>query len=364
MSDAWRFVDAGAVDAPVSMGRMPAMAAGLLNGGPQVLMTGVFGRAHFQIGWFEDVDATMDLPAARALGMDVFRRPVWGGGTAFYDTNATALFSFFLPPGGSLDAALDRFRPVMRGALDSIGLHDAAFEGSSDIRWHGRKLGTVIAQDVVGVSVVGGFLNLRRPDMEVYAKIARVPPEKFADKQIKDAVEYVCTPADVRGTDLTYPELRDAVVAAARDIGGIDASPSPFTPEELSGADSFAQTVRSDEWVRRISSNRFREEALTGTRVGFANVKGRKLVRAGVALDDGGRIVRALMAGDMHLSPPDVLDRMASALEGADPGDRADVITRARVVLDAPDVTQPDQAAGITAEDCAEAVLRAAKTAG
>lgn len=365
MTGRWRFVDAGAMDAPVSFGRMPSLAAGVANGGPEVLQVGLFGRSHFQIGWFEDVDAVLDLDAARALGVDVFRRPVWGGGTAFYDSNASAIVSFFARSDrfASTDEALEALRPAIRRALDAVGLAEARFEGSSDIRWKGRKLGTLIAQSVLGTTVVGGFLNLRKPDLVVYEKIARVPPEKFADKQIDDPVAYICTPAEVRGTDLAYEELRDAVAAAARDVAGLDLEPSTFTPEEEQGTAGFAATVGADDWIRRVSSTRFREAAPPGSRVGFANRKARKLVRAGVALDQGNTIVAAMMAGDMHVSPPDAMDRVAAAIVGANAADTAELHARVDAVFAAPDIDQPDAAAGITAGDCVATVLTAAEKA-
>lgn len=365
VSEAWRYIDAGAMDAPVAFGRMPIIAASVLRGGPEVLMTGMFGTGHFQIGWFEDVDAVMDLAAARDRGVQVFRRPVWGGGAAFYDTNASALLSFFIHDDAfaSLDEALEQFRPVMRRALDDLGLAEAAFEGSSDIRWNGRKLGTLISQSVLGVKVVGGFFNLRAPDLETYAAIARVPEEKFKDKIIKDQVAYICTPRDVRGTDLPYGEFRDAVVRAARIDGGLVLDPTGFTAEEDVGTKGFADTVSADDYVRRVSTDRFREGAPAGSRVGFANVKGRKLVRAGVALDDAGVVIAAMMAGDMHVSPPDAMDRVAASFTGAHTDDRADLIARAATVFAEPDVDQPDQAAGITAEDCADALQLAARAA-
>lgn len=358
----WRYVDAGAMDAPVAFGRMPIMAASVVNGGPQVLMTGMFGRGHFQIGWFEDVDAVLDLDAARARGVQVFRRPVWGGGTAFYDTNASALLSFFIRDDAfaTLDEALLRFRPVMERVLASLGLGACRFEGSSDIRFEGRKLGTLITQAVLGTKVVGGFFNLRKPDLELYAAVARVPEEKFKDKIIKDQVAYICTPADVRGSDLDYEEFRDAVVASAAEL---DLDPAGFTPEEDAGTQGFVDFVSSEDYVRRVSSTRFAAAAPAGCAVGFANVKGKKLVRAGVALDQDGTIARALMAGDMHLSPPEAMDRVAEALVGESVHDRDGLVSVVRAVLEQPDISQPDQAAGITAEDCAEAVLLASKGA-
>ena len=211
---------------------------------------------------------------------------------------------------------------------------------------------------------MGGFLNLKRPDLELYGKVARVPEEKFQDKAIKDQALYICTPTDVRGRELPYEAFRDAVVRASRKTAGLHLEPSAFTPEEEAGTADFVKTVSADDYVRRVSSSRFSEQAPPGTRVGFANVKAKKLVRAGVVLDEGGTIVTAMVAGDMHVSPPDAMDRVAVALTGADAGDREDVVARIRAVFDEPDVDQPDAAAGITSEDVGEAVLRAAKAAG
>ena len=58
-------------------------------------------------------------------------------------------------------------------------LGEARFEGSSDVRWQGRKLGTLISQSVVGTKVVGAHFNLKRPDLELYRTVAKVPEEKI-----------------------------------------------------------------------------------------------------------------------------------------------------------------------------------------
>jgi lipoate-protein ligase A len=366
LTERWRFIDAGAMEAPVAFGRMPFLAGGVAAGGPPVLMTSVWARSHFQIGWFDDIDNVLDLDAARSLGVDVFRRPVWGGGAAFYDTEATALFSWFTHADRfpTLDEALMHFRPAMEAALTDMDLGEARIEGSSDIRWQGRKLGTVITQSVMGTKVVGGFLNLKRPDLELYRKVAHVPEEKFQDKAVKDQTLYICTPTDVRGRALPYEEFRDAVVRASREVAGLHLEPSDFTPEEEAGTADFVKTVSADDYVRRVSTTRFTESAPQGSRVGFANVKAKKLVRAGVALGEDGTILGAMVAGDMHVSPPDAIDRVAAALVGGVADDRDDLLARVRSILEGPDVEQADETAGITAEDCVEAVLRAAKAAG
>jgi len=365
VSDRWRFIDGGAQQAAEAYGRLPAIASSVVQGGPEVLMSMIWAKGHLTVGWFDDVDSAINLEAAREAGVDVFRRPIFGGGTAFYDTEAVAVWSWIMRDDrfGTLDDALMHFRPVMESALASIGLGEAHFEGSSDIRWRDRKLGNCITQAVLGTKIVGGFLNLKRPDLELYRRVARVPEEKFKDKVIKDIVEYICTPTDVRGTPVTYEELRDSVVRASREVAGLELDPSPFSADEQSVTDQFVASVSSDDFIRRISSERFRTEAPAGSRVGFANVKGKKLVRSGVAVDAAGTILRTMVAGDMHTSPPDSMDRVAGALIGGNSADREELIARVRSVFDQPDFVQPDLAAGITPEDVVEAVVRAAKEA-
>ncbi|MGH2727667.1 MAG: lipoate--protein ligase family protein, partial [Actinomycetota bacterium] len=358
MSDRWRFIDVGRTEALAAYGRLPAIAASVVQGGPEVFMTMIWAKGHLTVGWFDDVDSAINLDAAREIGVDVFRRPIWGGGTAFYDTEAVAVWSWIMRDDRfpTLDEALAHFRPVMEHALGSLGLGEAHFEGSSDIRWRDRKLGTCITQAVLGTKVVGGFLNLKRPDLELYRRVARVPEEKFADKVIKDIVEYIVTPDDIRGRSLSYEELRDALTASSRQIAGLELDPSPFTADEAGIVQQFVDSVTTDDFIRRISSERFRAEAPAGTRVGFANVKSKKLVRAGVALAEDGTIERALVAGDMHVSPPEAMDNVAAALIGADVADHEDLLARAGGVF--VDVVQPDAAAGITPADIVEAVLK------
>jgi hypothetical protein len=70
------------------------------------------------------------------------------------------------------------------------------------------------------------------------------------------------------------------------------------------------------------------------------------------------------MAGDMHASPPDVLDRVAEALVGGTVADEDDRRRRIASVFDAPDVHQADQMMGVTTDDLAKAVDKALVDAG
>ncbi len=346
---------------------MPVLVRSVAMSGEPIAQTSVWGSTHLNVGWFDDVDSTLDLARCTELGIDVVRRQVYGGGTVYYERECSMMWGFLLPKGyaADLDSELRRFQTVLMDALDRVGLGDVEFEGSSDLRWHGRKLGALSAQDVVGCDSVGGFLNLRRPDLTTYLQVVRIPDDKFKDKVVKDMSEYVCDAEQVAGRPVTYEALRDALVGSMADAG-IELAPSGLNDGEQKGFAKISRKIGSDDVIRRVSSERFAATAPAGSRVGLANHKGRKLCRAGVALGGDGALAAVMMAGDMHVSPPDTLDRVATALTGADAADEAALRTRIASVFEGGDVVQADELMGVTTDDLLAAVsgaIRAAATA-
>jgi lipoate---protein ligase len=366
MGERWRYVDCGAVDAFENNAQMAVLSRSVVEQQRPIAQTSVWGATHLNVGWFDDVDATLDLDACRRLGIQVVRRPMAGGGTAFYDRDCAVMWGFFFPKGqghDDLDAELARFQPVILDALGRVGLGEVRFEGSSDLRWRqGRKVGGMSAGDFGAVISVGGFLNTNPPDLDRYLQVVRVPDEKFKDKLVKDMREYVCTASEIRGERLDYTDARDALLAALADAG-IELVAEPLSEPEQGGLAKISGKIAGDEFVRRISSDRFRAAAPSGARVGFGNHKGRKLCRAGVALDGDDRVVAAMMAGDMHVAPPDTLDRVAAALVGAGAGDTVGVRSRIASVFEAADVHQADATMGVTTDDLLHAVTAAVRDA-
>jgi hypothetical protein len=81
-----------------------------------------------------------------------------------------------------------------------------------------------------------------------------------------------------------------------------------------------------------------------------------------VAVDDGGTIVAAMMAGDMHVSPPDTMDRIAAALVGATAADGDDLRARIASIFDGDDIHQAE-AAEVTTDHLLAAVEKAVAAA-
>ena len=66
-----------------------------------------------------------------------------------------------------------------------------------------------------------------------------------------------------------------------------------------------------------------------------------------------------MFAGDMHVGPPDVLDRCAAALVGRGADDGDDLRSRLAAVFEAPDVHQADAIMGVTTDDLLTALTGA-----
>lgn len=349
---------------------MPVLVRSVADRGEPIAQTSVWGETHLNVGWFDDVDSTLDLARCAELGMPVVRRLAYGGGTAYYQAGCSMMWGFLLPREGrtlgvdhaDLDGLLRRFQEVVLDAFARVGLDEVRFEGSSDLRWNGRKLGALTAQDLVACVSVGAFLNLRRPDLGPYLEVVRIPEDKFKDKVVKDMTSYVCTAEEVAGGPVAYEEVRDALRAALA-AAGVELVPDRLGDGEARGVEKLAGRVRSDGSVRRVSGDRFAAAAPEGSRVGFGNHKGRKLCRAGLALDGSGVVVAAMLAGDMHVSPPDAMDRCAASLVGAASDDEAELRARLAPVFEAHDVVQADDLMGVTTDDLLRAVMRAAEDA-
>jgi lipoate-protein ligase A len=342
---------------------MPVLVRSVVEQGTPIAQTSIWGKTHVNVGWFDDIDATIDLAKCRELGVEVVRRQVYGGGTEFYDEGCAVVWGFLLPKGDDdLDTLIARFEPLISDALTRIGLGEVKCEGSGELRWHGRKLGAVAVQDIVACNSVGGFLYLRKPDLDTYLQVVRLPDETFEDEAAQNLREYACSAEEVAGRPVSYEDFRDAFIAALAE-DGIEFWASELNEGERKDLGKIADRVGSDEFLRRVSSERFTQTAPAGSHVGFANERGRNLCRAGVALDDGGTIVAAMMAGDMMLSPPDTMDRIGEALVGADSTNGDELRARIASVLEQDDVRQAHRSTGVTTDDLLAAVQKAVAAA-
>ena len=59
VSETWRYVDCGDVDAFENNAQMAVLARSATDAGQPILQTSVWGATHLNVGWFDDVDSTV-----------------------------------------------------------------------------------------------------------------------------------------------------------------------------------------------------------------------------------------------------------------------------------------------------------------
>ncbi|MDZ7731874.1 MAG: hypothetical protein U5R31_01045 [Acidimicrobiia bacterium] len=61
MSESWRQLDLGRQGPYENGATMPVLVRSVAESGRPVMQTSVWGETHLNVGWFDDVDATLDL---------------------------------------------------------------------------------------------------------------------------------------------------------------------------------------------------------------------------------------------------------------------------------------------------------------
>ena len=66
--ETWRYLDLDRQGPFENASVMPVLARSVMEGSGPVAQTSVWGTTHLNVGWFDDVDATLDLARCDELG--------------------------------------------------------------------------------------------------------------------------------------------------------------------------------------------------------------------------------------------------------------------------------------------------------
>ena len=178
-----------------------------------------------------------------------------------------------------LDAVIARLQPIVLDALGRLGLGAVTFQGSADLRWiNDRKVGGISAGDFGRVLSVGGFLNIKPPNLDLYLQVVRVPGRQVRGQ---DRQGHARVRLHRRGGRRPPGHLRGVPRRARLPRSRLRASSStatPMTDVERGALAKISQRIASDDQVRRVSSERFAAEHRAGRRVGFAQPQGPQAV--------------------------------------------------------------------------------------
>lgn len=353
----WRLIVDRHAYADFAVSVSPAIERAVVEGAsPPTVFLHIFDGDSVTIGINEDPEQALDLDYCRARGV-IFRRRPNGGGPVFAGAGS-ALLVYYLPTTHARVPATtaEAFPAVLTafaGTLASRYGFAAEYRPLNDVQVAGRKLIPTSLKIEDGVMTFRIVINVKPIDTAHAGRIMPMPPEKVADKALKDmTARFTCLEREA-GRAFDEAELEALARAAVADaFGETELAPGAVTDLERRYAEQFRDRYESEEWLF-AKSERSRLGALVrpGDTVGRGRAKAvGGLIWATLLLREG-RVLHAIVNGDWHPRPLHSIAWLEEALAGA-AADSAAIRQRIVAFLARADV----EFAGVTADDLMAAV--------
>lgn len=327
---------------------------------PSTIVLDFFPEDSITVGHLEDPQKCLDLNFCREAGILVRRRRNTGGailggrGSAFLVLSLDTRQGWV--PMKTLAEGFTHSLTAMAEAMASTWGLEARWRPLNDVEVHGRKIVASSARledDVLTLRVV---VNVRPVDFGILSRAMRIPPEKMKDKAVKSPAQRVSSLEQELGRELEEEELLGLVRTAVALMLGQDVE---LVEEALSAmeeryAGEASRLMCSEQWFwGRSEAWRQRGLPSAATRLEGIHKAPAGLVRATLWVMDE-TILEALITGDFHAKPLDVVEKLEASLKGSE-AQLESLAPRVKGVLLAPGVELP----GMDLEDILEALRRA-----
>ena len=356
----WRFIVDHDSCADFSVSVTPAVEKAVRDGrAPSTIYLSHFDSDSITIGVNEDPEQVLDLDFCRDHGI-TFRRRLNGGGP-IYAGQGSAIIVLFLKtdhdrvPETSAEA-FPRILTAIAEVFERRYGFPAEYRPLNDIQVGGRKLVPTSLKIEDGVMTFRIVVNLKPIDTELAGCAMPMPPEKVADKELKDLTSRFTWLEREAGREISESELEAFTEdCVAHAFGERDLARAALDARERADADTFRAEFETPAWLHGKSErNRFGALTRPGDQVGRGVVKAvGGLIRTTLLVRDG-HVVHAIVNGDWHPRPLDAIPWLETALEGAEATPAA-LGGRVAVFLARPDV----EFAGIEPADLTAALEKA-----
>ena len=250
MSEKWRLLDTGLNDAFYNMALDEAIViARSKNLVPNTIRFFRWSPSAVSIGYFQSMEEEVDIKACDEMGIDYIRRRT-GGGAVYHDTEGELTYSIIVDENHRLISRdfQETYRTLCSGLV--LGLRQlgvpAEFKPINDIIARGKKISG--NAQTRGMSIVHQHGTiLRKVDPALMFKVLKVPSEKIRDKLIKSVEERVTSINDVLRRDVSFRELKDALIKGFEDSFGIKLMPGSITDFE----EDVAQRLKVEKYASR-----------------------------------------------------------------------------------------------------------------
>ncbi|MDP1585013.1 MAG: hypothetical protein Q8M18_16455 [Bradyrhizobium sp.] len=342
-------------------------AAGLL---PDTLMLMRPRGPGFVYSYYLDPDTNIDLDYCRAHAIPFVRTLAPGG--AGYADSSSLLAAFWLEQDHPLISGptADSYRRVVGGVARALAerfgitarhrpLNDLEIQGSDGI-WRKPGFFSFSTQDRITQYVFS--LQVQPAEEGLLASVIKPPPEKFSDKQTKNAGERSTSLSGEVGRDLEFAEVRGFVIDHMAREYGIEFAPGPLTADEQRSFEELRAQFNDPRWLYDRSPRQRWTDVPSSWRLGRAvrKIAGGPLLDVSVQVE--GELLRDLLiTGSLSAFPflPQSPIHCLETVLRESRADEASVRAKTQAIFDAPG----HQFIGVSADDIASAVCKAVSLA-
>lgn len=203
------------------------------------------------LGSFQSVANEVDMPAALARKVPVYRR-ISGGGAMFIELGSGITHSLYAPAelvqGMSFADSYAFLDDWLIQTLRDLGIA-AEYKPLNDIASAAGKIGGAAQKRLGSGAVLHHVTMAYDMDGDAMAKVLRIGREKLSDKGVASANKRV-DPLKSQ-TGLSREAIIEAMIESFRERYGLTAG--SITPDEMARAEELAATkFTSSEWLHRV----------------------------------------------------------------------------------------------------------------
>jgi lipoate-protein ligase A len=338
-------------------------AAGLL---PDTLLLMRPSGPGFVYSYYLDPDTNIDLDYCRAHDIPFVRTLAPGG--AGYADSSSLLAAFWLEQDHPLigGPTADCYRSVVGGVARALGEHfgitaryrplnDLEIQGAGGI-WRKPGFFSFSTQDRITQYVFS--LQVQPAQEGLLASVIKPPPEKFADKQTKDAGERSTSLSGEVRRELDFAEVRGFVVDHMAREYGIEFACAPLTADERRSFEDLRAQFNDPRWLYDRSPQHRWADVPPSWRRGRAvqKIAGGPLLDVSVQLE-GETLRDLLITGSLSVFPflPQSPVHCLETVLRNSLADEASIRAKTQAIVDAPG----HQFISLSADDIATAVCKA-----
>ena len=250
MGEKWRFLDTGLNDAFYNMALDEAIViARSRNLVPNTLRFFRWSPSAVSIGYFQSMEEEVDLQTCDEMGIDYVRRRT-GGGAVYHDRDGELTYSIIVNEDHRLISRdfQETYRTLCSGlvsGLRRLGI-SAEFRPINDIVAQGKKISGNAQTRGMNVVHQHGTI-LREVNPALMFKVLKVPNEKIRDKLIKSVEERVTSINAVLGREVSFKELKEALIKGFEESFRIELTLGSITDFE----EALAQRLKAEKYATK-----------------------------------------------------------------------------------------------------------------